>query len=296
MIKKARVKKNNTKFAVLFVLFVFVIILISAVLKVASVIRQSKFDGNNRFTISVSNNKNLEVISFSPNNHSISTLRIEDGKKDLKLGQFLKIPMDGFIMGDSLKTDKDISGLMNDILFSYNKIKTNLTIIDILRLVFASKTTALNNIEVYSISISWDENRIDKIVEKIFKDEEIEKENQTIEIINTTDIGGLGGRLAKLIANMGGGVIQVSTRNNNPQKESLILYNGKKTFTVDKLNKVLGFKPTISSKQSIADITIIIGEDNKDPLTFLIRIRPIRGGSDLKPRVYHYFAKKMVGF
>src|SRR3989344_5580201 len=83
MIKKARVKKNNTKFAVLFVLFVFVIILISAVLKVASVIRQSKFDGNNRFTISVSNNKNLEVISFSPNNHSISTLRIEDGKKDL---------------------------------------------------------------------------------------------------------------------------------------------------------------------------------------------------------------------
>ena len=267
MRKKARVEKNSTKFAILFVLFVFVIILISAVLKAASVIRQSKFDGSNRFTISVSNNKNLEIISFSPDIHSISILKLDGEVKNLKLERFLKIPIDGFVKGSFLKIDQDVASLMSNIFFNYNNVKTNLTIIDILRLVLVSKTTPLNNIAIYNISSSLGGQKVDKIVEKIFKDEEIEKENQTVEIINTTEVLGLGGRLARFITNMGGNVIQVSTEK-NLEKNSYVLYTGRKTYTVKRLSEALGFKLVQMDKKFIADIRIVLGEDAKDPSSF----------------------------
>lgn len=265
--KTARVEKHNTRIAIFFVIFVIAVIFISIVIKTMSLLGESRFDGKNRFTISVLTGKNFKAVSFSPGNDSISVLKIEEENKELKLGQFLKIPIDGFVVGNSLKTDKDITDLMSDVLFNYNNVKTNLTIIDVLRLVLASKTTSENNIETYSISTSLEYQKADKIVEKIFKNEEIEKENQTIEIINTTDIGGLGGRLARLLTNMGGNVIQVSTQNNS-QKESVILFDGKKNFTIERISKVLSFRPIASSKKSIADITIIIGEDNRNPLSF----------------------------
>ena len=264
--KKANKEKHNTRIAIFFVIFVCAIILISVVFKVISVVRQSKFDGSNRFTISVSNDKNLEVVSFSPNKPSISILRIEEGK-DLKLGRFLKIPIDGFVRGSFLKIDKDVASLMSSVFFGFKDIKTNLNIVDILRLILASRTTPANNLLVYNITSSMEEQKVYKIVEKLFKDDEIEKENQTVEIINTTQVLGLGGRLARFITNMGGNVIQVSTENNS-QKKSIIFYNGKKSYTVEKLSKALGFLTSEMDKQSIADITIVIGFDNRDPLSF----------------------------
>lgn len=266
-IKKAHKEKHNTKIAILFVLFVFGVILIAILFKAVQLVGQSKFDGTNRFTVSISSNKNLEVVSFSPYNKTITILEIEDAKKDLKVGKFLKIPIDGFIEGSPVNTNKDIEVLMSSIFFNYNNIKTNLTIIDILRLFLASKTNHTNNISINSISLSTEDRAVDKLLEKLFKNEVIEKENQTVEIINTTDATGLGGRLARLITNMGGNVIQVSTENNS-QKNSVILYKGEKTYTVEKLSKVLGFKIGEMSRQSIADITIIVGEDNKNPLSF----------------------------
>jgi hypothetical protein len=267
MRKKAHVEKHNTRIAIFFVIFVFTVIFISIVVKTMQLLAQSKFDGTNRFTISVVTNNGIKVVSFSPSNQSLSVLRIEDGKKDLKLGQYLKIPIEGFVITNFSEENKDVARLMSDTFLNYNNIKTNLTIIDILRLFLISKTTPLSNIMTYSISSSLESKKVDKIVEKIFKDEEIEKENQTIEIINTTDETGLGNRLGRLVTNMGGNVIQVSTENNS-QKKSAILYNGKKSYTIEKLSKVLGFKTSEVNKQTIADVTIVVGEDNKDPLSF----------------------------
>ena len=265
--KKVKVEKHNTRIAILFVIFVCAIILISIVLKTIQLLRQSKFDGSNRFTISVSNDKNLEVVSFSPNKHSISILKLDKDIKNLKLGQFLKIPIDGFVRASFLKTDKDVASLMSSVFFGFKDVKTNLNFVDILRLILASRTTPANNLLVYDITSSMEEQKVYKIVEKLFKDDEIEKENQTVEIINTTQVLGLGGRLARFITNMGGNVIQVSTENNS-QKKSIILYNGKKSYTVDRLSKALGFLTSKMSQQSIADITIVIGEDSKEHLSF----------------------------
>ena len=268
MRKKARVEKHNTRIAIIFVIFVCVVILISILFKAIQLVGQSKFDGSNRFTISVSNDKNLEVISFSPNKHSISILKIDGEIKDLKAERFLKIPIDGFVRGSFLKTDKDVASLMSSVFFGFKDTKTNLNIVDILRLILSSRTTPANNLLVYNITSSMEEQKVYKIVEKLFKDDEIEKENQTVEIVNTTEVLGLGGRLARFITNMGGNVIQVSTEN-KLEKNSYVLYTGRKTYTVKRLNEVLGFKLVqMDKKKFIADIRVVLGEDAKDPSSF----------------------------
>jgi len=265
--RKINVKKNNTKIAVFFVIFVCLVILASLIFKAVRVVSQSKFDGNNRFTISVSNNKNLKIASFSPSTRSISILKLDGEVKKLDIRRLLGIPIDGFVEADFLETNIDATALMSSILLGFKNIKTDLTIVDVLRLFLASKTTPARNVVVLDISTSEESTNVDKIIGHLLSDEKIEEEDQTIEIINTTSVTGLGARLGRLITNMGGKVIQISTEE-SLQKNSLILYNGRKTYTVKKLNKVLGFNTIQIGKQSIADITIVIGEDSKNSIFF----------------------------
>lgn len=265
--RRKKSEKHNIKIAILFVVFVCLVVLISFIFKLIHIVSQSKFDGSNRFTISVSNKKNLEVISFSPSKHSISVLKLEGEIKKLNLRRFLAIPIDGFVEVPFLKTNGGVASLMFNTFFDYKDTKTNLTIVDIFRLFLISRTAPSNDVVTLRISTSSKSNKIDKIIGKMLSDERIEKEDQTIEIINATSVTGLGARLARLITNTGGKVVQLSTEN-SLQKTSMILYNGRKTYTVEKLNKVLGFKSTQMNKQSIGDITIVIGEDSKNPTAF----------------------------
>lgn len=264
--KKRDAKKQNTKIAIGFFIFVASIVLISLIFKVSLVARQSEFDGNNRFTISISNNKKLQILSFSPNTRSISVLKLDGNIKNLNINKFLGIPIDGFVVASFLEINQDVASLMSNIIFDYRRIETNLTIVDVFRLFLVSKTTSLNDISTVVISSTLESARIDEIVAKLFNDSEIEKEDQTVEIVNTTSVTGLGARLGRLITNMGGKVVQVST--DNLQKNSLILYNGRETYTVRRLSKLLGFKITQENKQSIANIMIVLGEDSKNPSLF----------------------------
>ena len=265
--KRVKVEKHNTKIAIVFFIFVIAIVLTSLIIKAIAVVAQSKFDGSHRFTVSISNSRNLKLISFSPSTRSISVLKLDGEAKNFNISRFLGIPIDGFVKASFLETNGEVTSLMSGIFFGYKDIKTNLNLVDIFRLYLLGRTTPLNNIVTLHISNSFESVKVDKIVAKLFKDEQIEKENQTVEIINTTLVSGLGGRLARLITNMGGNVIQVSTENNS-QKKSIIFYNGKKNYTIEKLSKALGFLTSEMKKQSIADITIVIGFDNRDPLVF----------------------------
>ena len=90
----------------------------------------------------------------------------------------------------------------------------------------------------------------------------MEKENQSVVIINTTSVSGLGLQVGRFVKNMGGKVVQISTEN-IPRKKSEILYNGEKTYTVERLNRIFGFKLSRVDRELVGDITIIIGEDNE---------------------------------
>lgn len=258
---------NSTKVAIIFFAFVFIVILVSLIFKGVFILSKSRFDSDNRFTISVSNDKDLKIISFSPKSQSISVLKIEGEIRTLNINRFLAIVIDSEVKSSLNIQDFRVPDLMFQFLLNYKSIRTNLTIVDVLRLYLFSKTLPINYIYDKKISTLQDASTLDKIISPLFSEELIEKENVSIKIVNGTGVTGLGNRLGRLISNMGGNVIIIASADST-ENSSRILYFGKKTYTVEKISKILGFKLNKLDKKAIADIVIVIGKDSLGRLTF----------------------------
>ena len=260
MVKQKVSSLSNTKIAIIFFIFLAFFVSLSLIFKMVLVVRAGQFDDSKRFTLSVSNNKKLEVISLSPSTKSIAVFKLNKNIGSYEAGKFLKVPVDGFIAQNSLDLNQRADSIFLKAIANYNKVQTNLTIIDLLKLLIFSKTVAPSTVDTRSISGDLIPSELDKIVGQLVSEELIEKDNQTIQIINGTDVNGLGNRLARLVTNMGGDVIIVATEN-SPKKTSKILYIDQKTYTVKRLQKVLGYPAVKETNNAISDITIVIGED-----------------------------------
>jgi hypothetical protein len=67
--------------------------------------------------------------------------------------------------------------------------------------------------------------QLDKEIKSIYLDSEIANEKLSISVVNATGINGLGKRVSRYVSNMGGRVVDVSSRNENLNK-SVIIYKG----------------------------------------------------------------------
>lgn len=267
MTKKNESALSNTKIAIVFFILLGFFVSLSLAFKTVLVIRAGQFDSSKRFNLTISSNKNLEVMSLSPTQKAIAVFKLDRNIIAQEAGRFLGVPIDGFLLCNCLDLNQKPDSVFLKAIFNYKKVQTNLTVIDIVKLLIFSKTVAPNAVVTKNISDSLIPSDLDKVVAELTSDELIEKDNQTIRIINGTDIGGFGNRLARLITNMGGDVIIVAT-SDKPQKKSTISYIDKKTYTVEKLRKVLGYDVIKISDNAISDITITIGEDKASSSPF----------------------------
>lgn len=268
MRQKRRDEKQSIRMVFTFVVLVLFFILISLAFRVASLIGKSTFDGVHQFTVTVSSKEDKagKIISFSPDAASISILYLpKDG------GGVLKIPIDGTIntsFNPNLSiSGKDVASDLQTLILHNRSIKTDLTIIDLVRLYLFTKTVPVSNFTYKEVSLSlFDNEKGDKILSSLFTDYSLSREAVSIEIVNGTKVLGLGGRLARLISNMGGNVISVST-SEKAIKTSEILYLDS-SYTVKRLEKVLSMKKRQMEKPMLFDIVIQIGEDWQKSLKF----------------------------
>ncbi len=267
MKRKKEQAVSNTKIAFIFFMLLAFFVSLSLVFKIVLVIRAGQFDGSKRFNLTISNNKNIEVMSVAPSTKTIAVFRLNKNIGSKQAGQFLEVPIDGFMQSNFLDLNEKADFLFLKAILNYKKVQTNLTIIDLLRLLFFSRTVAPGLVNTQEISEDLILSERDKIIGQLASDELIEKDNQTIQIVNETDIDGLGNRLARLVTNMGGDVIIVAT-GNSQKKASMISYIDQKTYTVEKLQKVLGYPVVRQANNAISDITIVIGEDKTNSLVF----------------------------
>ena len=251
---------SNAKIAIVFFAFLAFIVGISLAFKVATVIKNGQFDDSKRFTILIGNRHAVEIMSLSPNSKNITVIKLGSGIPASEIGRLLEIPIDGFIASDSLDFKQKVNSLFVNAVINFSKIKTNLTIIDLLKLANLTRSIPESSVNVTEIGGDIIGLTLDRFVGNTVSDDLIEKERQTIQIINGTSVGGLGNRLAKFVTNMGGSVILVAT-SDSPKKNSTISYIDEKTYTIDRLRKVLGYEVIKDPENIIADITITIGED-----------------------------------
>lgn len=260
MPKKKR--SNNLNLAFLFLILLFGLILISIFFKLIFVVKDSKFDGTHRFILAFVAKEETDVVSFSPQNKSISILKLDSQIKEEELSKFLEVPIDGVVKLSSAKVDeKNISKALWQSEFSLGNAYSRITFIDVLRLFLFARDVSQNSISQREFIDGLSENQKLTIISLSFTDPQVYQDNQSVEVINATDTFGLGNRLANLITNIGGNVVLVQSAEKN-QEESEIIYYKEKTYTVKYLSRYLGFKTTQTNKRGVADVIIILGSDS----------------------------------
>ncbi len=259
--KKKKDAASNIRLIVAFFVLVLVFIAISLVFKLGIILSKSIYDDSNRFTIKIENGKDLRIMSFSGRSKLLSLLYIKD-VQDININKLLAIPIDASIATSFRIKEDNISDLIANLILNYAKLETNLTIIDMAKIYLFTKTVPTNNLSYNSVSLSWDNKAIDKIISELVRDEAIEKENLTIKVVNSTDVDGLGGRLARLISNMGGNVVLIESADKT-EPQSTIYYFGEKSYTVEKLEEILGYTSNKLGTRPITDVVLVIGEDGE---------------------------------
>lgn len=271
--KKKISKKDDRsiKTFFLYALIVLFFIFASLTIKTVSLLRQSKYDGRH-FVLSINRGEKVEkIVGFSPSDGAgqaslVSNLDIKDSElTSSTLGQELGlIPDANLTIASDAPANLDTASILTKTLWNPQSAGSDLTFIDKARLILFSKNA---NVTAQEIRLPAPSNKINEIIKTQFSNDDISSENVTVQIINATEISGLGQRMERIVLNMGGNVVAVSTsRNRTPTSQ--IQYFGEITYTLKKFEKLFNFPIKKETKKPIADIVIIIGEDSQDTLIF----------------------------
>lgn len=280
--KQKQQSGKTVRFALLFFVFILLIVIGSFLVKGISVMQNSLFDGKHRFTILMQLKKEPQnvLLSFSPENTTASILYI-NGKQAInpqELGVILGVPIDAFVaLREDVSLQKGsinafLPTLLQKITFRRDNVKTNMTFIDAARLwMFVRKIPTHGILEKTYIFPSnsidnLDVGELDSLISSLFADHTITEEKRSIQIINASGISGLGNRMARIVTNIGGNVIAVTT-GDSVLPVSEIVYSEAESYTLEKLQQLLRKKGVNTYKQAISDIVVIVGKDKSSLFT-----------------------------
>lgn len=266
----AQTESKSLKTFYLYIVLVILVIIVSLLIKGIFVIRQSRFDSGHDFTLAVTEqNKAKEIIAFHPQVPAVSTLTIEDNNVAYtSLAKEYGISPDGYIeVKNNADLNTEITSFMWSSIIQSENWQSNLTIFDKMRLLLLAKGVTTNDKTVQMISLINQAPQTDTTIINALTDQDIADENSSIQIVNATQITGFGQRLGRVLTNLGANVVDVST-SQDPQKKSTIQYFGNKTYTVGRLERLLGITATKITTQSIADIIVTLGNDKSNTIEF----------------------------
>lgn len=251
---------NNKSLKTFFVysFLVFIIISISLSIRAFFILRQSRFDGSNVSIAVIHNKKVVSVMGIDTKQKLVSILDVSKANAILD-----DLPAKlGIIAESKIEANENLLGntaekIIAKSIYNSRDIKSDLTIIDKVRLILLSKSFSSRN---FHLDRPEDTAATDKKITSIFTDNNIISENLSIQIINATEIPGLGQKLERVITNRGGNVVAVSSSRNKEHK-SRIQYFGEQSYTIKKLKRILGYPVEKQKDKTIGDIAIIIGED-----------------------------------
>lgn len=268
MSRKAKPKKNNFKVGIIFFALFFSLVFISLLIKFIVIYKNSTFDGVHRKTVAFYQEEGIVILSFSPQNKSISLLNVKENINPKELSSYLRIPVESVIDDSSLDIRKTniFSNLVKVLLRHKNK-NSELTFIDILRLISFARSVPLDSIYEKDLLKDSDNVRKDYVSSTLFADTAISDDRKRVEIINATEISGFGNRMADALSNLGVDVVLVTTAR-NPEDKSKIYYFGEKTYTVDRLSSIFNYPAESVKEKSLADVIIILGKDSASSSKF----------------------------
>jgi hypothetical protein len=239
---------------------VLLLVIGSLGIKFFTLFKDSKFDSHHEFIIAFEHQKELDVVAFHPVQKSLSHLQIR-GIRDLnETEKTLGVFFDSSItLNESFSMDH-IASYLSDAMVKHRLARSPLSTYDLLKLSLFAKGIPESQWQTEEIALPLEQSQIDQFAQELFTDQTFSTENKSVQIVNGTGVPGLGTRLGRQLGNRGLNVISIINAD-DPTETSEIRYFGDKTYTVERLSKMLSTPATPMEKQTLSDIIITIGAD-----------------------------------
>ena len=273
-----RKSKNNSPNKIGQVIFLLFVIIISVgglfIWKLG--LLEKNWDGKTSFNISViDKNKKIFIWSYNPTKQQSYILRIpsdlyletinekgkvragklfELGQLDKKGGELVRFTLqkelgliiDGYYCEETNLTDLSMPDLYSHFLLKFTKKNEEINLTGLTDLVLADGEKVF--------TLTYDDT--DKFIRKYFYDQILGEDRAKVIILNATGKEGVGGKLARIINNVGLNVAYIGNKETFLSKSKILA--PEKSSTVKKLLQVMRLKEFEVNKES-PDITIEIG-------------------------------------
>lgn len=195
------------------------------------------------------------------------------GKNRLEASIMLGVPIDAMIIPKrKLDNEYDLEkffsmGSQWRFLTATNSyFYKNLNKYDIFEFYSVSRSAPRENRKEEGIDFSNSGKAIRVEMSEPFKDKAIAESGLTIEVINGTDINGLGERVSRMLSNGGYDVVSVSSESKESDSYIISRIEKKGEFT-DRLVRLFGVPLREESGQKAADVSIYLGKDIENYLS-----------------------------
>lgn len=260
----ASAKKNSLRTFAIFCALVLLVILGSLGYRAFRIWQQSTFDGVSGYSILFveRDGKKAAIYTFDPPERRVMKAVFQAKTTLPNVTKAFGIPVDGELRVGSIDdSDTFPLALANYSLYNQTKEK-QITIIDLLRLRYLYGIYPATKKETTVVSLPEEIDTYEDTLDGYFIDSKLEYDKKTITIVNGTSVSGLGSRLENLVSKTGATVISITTAH-DPIQTTKIIYYGDRSYTVDRLARLLGFPTEQRNEAALSDILIEIGEDSQ---------------------------------
>ena len=257
-------KSDNASYIKVFILIVLFSALVSLTYKVFLLVKDRSFRFKTYNIMLVG--RDAHLAGFNTFKKQIYTLEVKDGRevfssnKPLASSVISGVPLDGMIISikrenltDSKNDFPTFGQTLSFLLEDEKYVFYNINKFDLVKLYVVSRLTAWEDKSYDTIrDLSQDFSR-----EK-FYDSEIFNEKTSVEIINSTEINGLGSRVGFILSNLGANVISIK---DGEDEKTQVLTKDLNLKTLKRIEKLFGLKAQKDEGSGIADVTINLGKD-----------------------------------
>ncbi len=260
--------KRSIRTLILFCGVVGLLVAGSLLIRLFSLVRESTFDANHRYTISFVNKKDVDIVSLDPGTKSMSHMAIRGDVDPVKVYTETGIVPDTILtLSRPFEGVEKVGMYTSDAFFHKGRVRSVLSAYDLLRVSLFAKGISSTEAHSEDVSLPIESANLDILVKELFLDQAIADENKSVSVINGAGVAGLGKRLERALENKGYSVISV-TNAEKVATSTQVIFSGEKGYSVRKIENILGVKAVLTNKQSLSDIIITLGKDQASASKF----------------------------